>query len=76
MFFSLFIYLFFGPYSSNTKAIVVISRISIQQSLRSDHQTRVHKACVCWSLSHVQLFATPWTVALQAPLSVGFPREE
>ena len=26
--------------------------------------------------SHVQLFATPWTVALQAPLSVGFPRQE
>ena len=27
-------------------------------------------------LSHVQLFATPWTVTLQAPLSVGFPRQE
>ena len=27
-------------------------------------------------LSHVQLFATPWTVAHQAPLSVGFPRQE
>ena len=26
--------------------------------------------------SHVQLFATPWTVALQAPLSVGFSRQE
>ena len=23
-------------------------------------------------LSHVQLFATPWIVACQAPLSVGF----
>ena len=28
------------------------------------------------SLSHVQLFATPWTVAYQAPLSMGFSREE
>ena len=27
-------------------------------------------------LSHVQLFATPWTVAHQAPLSVGFSRQE
>ena len=27
-------------------------------------------------LSHVQLFATPWTVAHQAPLSMEFPREE
>ena len=28
------------------------------------------------SLSHVQLFVTPWTVAHQAPLSMGFPRQE
>ena len=27
-------------------------------------------------LSRVRLFETPWTVALQAPLSVGFPRQE
>ena len=29
--------------------------------------------CVCcaWSLSGVQLFVTPWTVACQAPLSMG-----
>ena len=26
--------------------------------------------------SHVQLFATPWTVDLQAPLSMGFPGQE
>ena len=31
---------------------------------------------VCQSLSHVQLFATPWTVALQAPLSIEFSRQE
>ena len=28
------------------------------------------------SLSHVRLFATPWTVAHQASLSLGFPRQE
>ena len=28
------------------------------------------------SLSHVRLFATPWTVACQAPLSMGFSRHE
>ena len=28
------------------------------------------------SLSHVQLFATPWTVAYQAPRSMGFSRQE
>ena len=28
------------------------------------------------SLSHVQLFATPWTVTYQAPQSMGFSRQE
>ena len=35
--------------------------------------------CVCGYvcvLSHIQLFATPWTVACQAPLSMGFPGQE
>ena len=32
--------------------------------------------CVCESLSSVRLFATPWTVAHQAPLSMGFSRQE
>ena len=33
--------------------------------------------CECvQSLSYIRLFATPWTVALQAPLSVGFSRQE
>ena len=27
-------------------------------------------------LSHVQLFATPWTVAHQTPPSMGFSRQE
>ena len=33
--------------------------------------------CTCTqALSRVQLFVTPWTVACQAPLSVGFSRQE
>ena len=28
------------------------------------------------SLSRVRLFTTPWTVAYQAPLSMGFSRQE
>ena len=31
---------------------------------------------VCLLLSHVQFFATPWTVAHQALLSMGFSRQE
>ena len=27
-------------------------------------------------LSHVQLFVTPWIITQQAPLSMGFPRQE
>ena len=33
-------------------------------------------ACVLSHFSRVQLFATPWTVAHQAPLSMGFSRQE
>ena len=32
--------------------------------------------CVCVLLSHVWLFATPWTVACQASLSMEFSRQE
>jgi len=32
--------------------------------------------CVCQSLSRVPLFATPWNVAHQALLSMGFSRQE
>ena len=31
---------------------------------------------VAQSLSHVQLFVNPWTVACQAPRSMGFSRQE
>ena len=33
-------------------------------------------ACMLSHFSCVQLFATPWTVACQAPLSMEFPRQE
>ena len=32
--------------------------------------------CVLSCFSHVQLFVTPWTVALQVPLSMRFSRQE
>ena len=31
---------------------------------------------MCLSLSHVQLFVTPWTVTREPPLSMGFARQE
>ena len=36
----------------------------------------LRSVCVLTHFSHVQLFATPWTVARQAPLSMGFSRRE
>ena len=36
----------------------------------------VHLDVCCSVVSHAQLFATPWTVAHQAPLSMGFSRQE
>ena len=33
-------------------------------------------AVVVWSLSHVQLFITPWVAACQAPLAMRFPMNE
>ena len=35
----------------------------------------VQCACMLSCFSHVRLFATPWTVACQAPLSMGFSRQ-
>ena len=36
----------------------------------------VRQVCTLSPFSRVRLFATPWTVARQAPLSIGFSRQE
>ena len=51
--------------------VVLVS--GVQQS---DSVVRRHGRACAWSLSCVQLFATPWTVACQAPLSMGFSGQE
>ena len=48
----------------------VVKNLSLNYSLGGK---REH---VCADVSRVPLFATPWTVAHQAPLSTGFPRQE
>ena len=45
---------------------------SMEIPLKTSNKTTMF----CAVLSHVQLFATPWTIALQAPLSMGFSRQE
>ena len=41
--------------------------------LKHSNMTTGKMICV---LSHLQLFATPWTIASQAPLSMEFSRQE
>ena len=43
--------------------------------LKAGRPEQQRTVCVC-VLSHVRLSVTPWTVAHQTPLSVGFPRQE
>ena len=67
-----------------TKSLVKISVLDDQcdlchgsNNLSRDHLTVLVLGRVkVKSLSHVRLFATPWTVAYHALLSVGFSREE
>ena len=46
------------------------------QWVRSSHRSSQLCAVLCLSLSCVWFFANPWTVACQAPLSMGFFRQE
>ena len=61
-----------------------IFKEAIQVFLKQFYQSKHYlskKMCMCeresvWVLSRVQLFVTPWTIAHQAPLSIGFPGQE
>ena len=44
--------------------------------LKAEKSFLIRDEVVVYSLSHIRLFATPWTVAHQAPLSMGFPRQD
>ena len=46
-----------------------------QESNPNSRQILYHLKVKVKSLSRVQLFATPWAVAYQAPLSMGFSRQ-
>ena len=47
-----------------------------EESFLRELHTLITCAACAYSLSHIQLFATPWTVACQAPLSMEFSRWE
>ena len=67
--------------------LVVLSKVCLSLKLKAKTKTqikklKVYKSCLSLKqrnecmLSHVQVFVTPWTVARQALLSMGFPRQE
>ena len=55
----------------------LIPRAALHFRCTSTYTPRGH-SLIKWLLlfSRVQIFVTPWTVAHQAPLSMGFPRQE
>ena len=46
------------------------------KAVKADQGLKVSTDAHTYPLSHVQLFETPWTLACQAPLSMGFSRQE
>ena len=50
--------------------------MSINRRMDKEDVVYVNRTSEVKSLSRVRLFATPWTVAYQAPLSMGFSRQE
>ena len=65
--------------SKTTQHITDSTKIKLQPVsswLLAINQYHGEDVCMLSSFSHVQLFVTPWTVAHQAPLSMGFSRQE
>ena len=69
-----------APYSLYLSPNLPRSSVSVKIHQRRKVNRRfTHSISVCIVLSlfsHVRLFETPWTVAHQAPLSMGFSRQE
>ena len=55
--------------------LIYVIELSVSAHLNFQFSQCIIGMCVC-VLSHGQLFATPWTVAHQVPLSMGFSRQE
>ena len=62
-------------YSMFTAELFTITK-AYKQPKYSSTDEWIKNACMLSHFSHVQLFATLWTVAHQAPLSMGFSRQD
>ena len=63
-------------FSAFSKFRLYIWKLSVHVLLKTslwdfEHYFCWHALCCAWLLSNVRLFVTPWTVAFQAPLSMG-----
>ena len=56
--------------------IIILSCVNFEMMILSSYLVSCVCACVLRHLSHVQLIVTLWTVACQAPLSMGFSKQE
>ena len=67
-----------SPSYASTVCELRTSRCSswIQKRQRNQRSNYQHPLVVVQSLSRVQLFASPWIIACQAPLSIGFSGQE
>ena len=67
-----------SPNQATTVCELRTSRCSswIQKMQRNQRSNCQHPLVVVQSLSSVQLFVSPWITACQAPLSMGFSRQE
>ena len=61
---------------ASLKLVNVLIFFSPAHMLVNSPFTELSPVCVLSSFSHVQHFSTPWTVAHQAPLSMGFPMHQ
>ena len=52
------------------------SKMILQSGSKFEQGGQHFKCTRAQSFSHVRLFAPLWTVAYQAPLSIGYPRQE
>ena len=65
------------PLLSTVRMTLPITLLNILENVRSFLVTvKMIQDSEVQSLSRVQLFATPWTVAYKAPQSMGFSRHE
>ena len=64
-----------------TSIVSTLNELSLELSSVAYNRIRFSQRVLCQSYAwtvlchqgHIQLFVTPWTIACQAPLSMGFP---